>query len=40
VVYPEFVLEKAELLSKNPGPIFKANRRALNPSERYYPDPY
>lgn len=38
-VYPEFVLEKAELLSEKPAPIFK-DRRALDPRKRYYPDPY
>jgi hypothetical protein len=38
-VYPEFVLERAELLSERPAPIFK-DRRALDPQKRYYPDPY
>ena len=38
-IYPEFVLEKAELLSEKPSPIFK-DRRALDPQKRYYPDPY
>jgi hypothetical protein len=38
-IYPEFVLEQAELLSENPAPIFK-NRRALDPRKRYLPDPY
>lgn len=38
-VYPEFVLEKADLLSEKPAPIFK-DRRALDPRKRYYPDPY
>jgi len=38
-IYPEFVLEKAELLSAKPGPIFQ-NRRALDPKRRYLPDPY
>ena len=38
-IYPEFVLERAELLSENPAPIFK-NRRALDPRKRYFPDPY
>ncbi|RFC46365.1 MAG: hypothetical protein DVB28_000019 [Verrucomicrobia bacterium] len=37
--YPEFVLQRAELLTKTPGPIFK-NRKALDPRERYYPTPY
>jgi hypothetical protein len=37
--YPEFVLEKAELLSEKPAPIFK-DRRASDPRKRYYPDPY
>jgi hypothetical protein len=37
--YPEFLLESAELLSETPGPIFK-DRRATDPKERYYPDPY
>jgi hypothetical protein len=37
--YPEFVLDRAELLTKTPGPIFKS-RKALNPKERYYPSPY
>jgi hypothetical protein len=37
--YPEFVLDRAELLTKTPGPIFKS-RRALDPRERYYPSPY
>ena len=37
--YPEFILERAELISKTPGPIFK-NRQALDPKERYYPNPY
>jgi hypothetical protein len=33
------VLERAELLSERPAPIFK-DRRALEPQKRYYPDPY
>jgi hypothetical protein len=37
--YPEFILERAELRSKTPGPIFR-NRKALDPKERYYPNPY
>jgi hypothetical protein len=37
--YPEFILEKAELLTQTPGPIFK-DRRALKPKQRYYPNPY
>ena len=37
--YPEFVLERAQLLTKNPGPIFKS-RKAFDPKERYYPAPY
>ena len=39
VIYPEFVLEAAELISKAPGPIFK-DQRATDPKERYYPNPY
>jgi hypothetical protein len=38
-IYPEFVLEKAELLTEDPAPIFK-DRRALDPRKRFYPDPY
>lgn len=38
-IYPEFLLERAELLSERPAPIFK-DRRALAPQKRYYPDPY
>jgi hypothetical protein len=38
-IYPEFILKKAELLSKTPGPIFKS-RKALKPEARYYPSPY
>lgn len=38
-IYPEFILERAELISKTPGPIFK-NRKALDPKARYYPSPY
>ncbi len=38
-MYPEFVLKGMELLSTQPGPIFK-NAKALAPRERYYPDPY
>lgn len=37
--YPEFLLGRMELVTKTPGPIFK-NRKALNPKERYYPNPY
>lgn len=37
--YPEFLLNGMELLTKTPGPIFK-NRKALDPKERYYPNPY
>jgi len=37
--YPEFLLGSMELVTKTPGPIFK-NRKALNPKERYYPNPY
>jgi hypothetical protein len=39
LIYPEFILEKAELLSKTPGPIFK-DRQALDPQQRFYPAPY
>ena len=42
-VYPEFVLEKAELRDDKPGPIFKdskALRRALDPEARYFPAPF
>ncbi len=39
VIYPEFILERMELLTQTPGPIFK-NRKALDPQERYYPNPY
>ncbi|NBV85780.1 MAG: hypothetical protein EBS01_05860 [Verrucomicrobia bacterium] len=38
-IYPEFVLERAELISKTPGPIF-TNRRALKPEARFFPAPY
>ena len=38
-IYPEFILEKANLLTDKPGPIFR-ERRALDPTERYYPSPY
>lgn len=37
--YPEFVLKRTELLSTRPGPIFK-DSRAMDPAQRYYPDPY
>jgi hypothetical protein len=37
--YPEFILEKAELLTKTPGPIF-TTRKAYDPAARYYPNPY
>ena len=37
--YPEFLLGSMELVTKTPGPIFQ-NRKALNPKERYYPNPY
>jgi hypothetical protein len=37
--YPEFLLERMELVTKTPGPIF-TNRKALDPKERYYPNPY
>jgi hypothetical protein len=36
--YPEFLLEKAEPVSKQPAPIFR-NPRALDPKARIYPDP-
>jgi hypothetical protein len=42
-VYPEFVLDKAELRDDRPGPIFKdskALRRALDPEARYFPAPF
>jgi hypothetical protein len=38
-MYPEFLLERMELVTQSPGPIFKS-RKALNPKERYYPNPY
>ncbi len=38
-IYPEFVFERAELISQTPGPIFK-NRKALKPEARYFPGPY
>ena len=38
-IYPEFILESADLISKTPGPIFK-DQRATDPKERYYPTPY
>ena len=37
--YPEFILERAELLTEKPGPIF-TNRKALDPAARYYPSPF
>lgn len=37
--YPEFVLERMELVTQTPGPIFKS-RKSLDPKERYYPNPY
>ena len=37
--YPEFVLRKATLRTKTPGPIFQSPK-ALDPEERYYPNPY
>jgi hypothetical protein len=37
--YPEFLLEKMECISTEPGPIFK-DRRALDPRVRFYPNPY
>jgi hypothetical protein len=36
--YPEFILEKVELLTKKPGPIF-TTRKAFDPTARYYPSP-
>jgi len=38
-IYPEFILEGADVISKTPGPIFR-DQRAINPKERYYPNPY
>lgn len=37
--YPEFLLERTELVTKTPGPIFQ-KRKALDPRARYYPNPY
>lgn len=37
--YPEFILKKAVLQSSTPGPIF-LDPKALNPEERYYPNPF
>lgn len=37
--YPEFILERMDLITETPGPIFR-NRKALDPKERYYPNPY
>jgi hypothetical protein len=42
-VYPEFVLERAEMRDDRPGPIFKDSksvRRALDPEARYFPAPF
>jgi hypothetical protein len=38
-IYPEFILEAADLISKTPGSIFK-DQRAADPKARYYPNPY
>jgi hypothetical protein len=37
--YPEFLLEKMECVSTQPGPIFR-DLRALDPRIRFYPKPY
>jgi hypothetical protein len=38
-IYPEFVLQDIELLSTNPGPIFRT-RDGLNPARRVIEQPY